>query len=532
MTHHESNHNGIIKSINPATLEVNAQIEATPADRLKAIVGAAREAQEAWAAAGIDHRIGHLMKVKDLIISDMDRVTRVITMDNGKTLLEALNSEIYPVLDMFRFCAKDARRVLGGEKLSNPMFQLARLESENVFEPRGVIGIISPWNFPFAIPMTQILPALTAGNAVVVKVAEITSWVGELIKNLFEEAGVPRGVVNVVQGPGSVIGGAMMASGLDKLSFTGSIPVGKQLMAQAAEILLPITLELGGKDPFIVLADADVERAAAAAVWGAFLNAGQVCASVERVYVHEKVVEKFTRLVVEKTEKLRIGNGLHPDVDVGPMISEEQFRKVEAHVADAVAKGARVNTGGKRAQGLAGWFYEPTVLTGVNHGMDCMTDETFGPTLPIMSFTTVDEAVAFANDTRYGLTASVWTKNLDKGRALCRRIKSGTVVVNNCVFTYGFAQCPWGGEKQSGIGRTHSIHGLLDFTSIKNITVNKGLMKEDIWWYPYNEAKYKGMKSAMKTLYCGGMACRASGIAGIAGALSSDGRGGKKALKT
>jgi acyl-CoA reductase-like NAD-dependent aldehyde dehydrogenase len=303
-----------------------------------------------------------------------------------------------------------------------------------------------------------------------------------------------------------------MRSGLNRVVFTGSVAVGKRLMAQAAETLTPITLELGGKDPFIVLDDADIDRASSAAVWGAFINAGQTCASVERVYVHESVAEKFTALVVDKTLKLRVGNGLDAGTDMGPLISEERVRAVEGHIADARKKGAKVLTGGGRPEGLKGWFYSPTVLVDTDHTMDAVMEETFGPTLPIMKFREIDEAVRLANDSKYGLTASVWSQDIAKGKNIARRIEAGTVVVNNCLLTYGFAQLPWGGVKNSGIGRTHSIHGLLDFTSIKNITTNRPLLREDLWWYPYTQSKYKGMKGVMKTMFCEGMSCKANGI--------------------
>jgi acyl-CoA reductase-like NAD-dependent aldehyde dehydrogenase len=507
-----TNKTELIKSINPATLEVNAEIEATPAGKIAEIAEAARGAQKKWAAFTFDKRADYLLRVRDNILANLDDIARTITIDNGKTLLESLNAEIYPTLDMIRFCVKEAGKILREEKLDNPIFPIARIESGNTFEPLGVVGIISPWNYPFAIPMTQILPAIAAGNTVVLKPSNLTALVGERIRRIFEESGLPEGVVNVVQGAGAALGDAIMRAGLNRIVFTGSVAVGKRLMAQAAETLTPITLELGGKDPFIVLDDADIDRASSAAVWGAFLNAGQTCASVERVYVHESIADKFTAMVVAKTNKLRIGNGLDSGTDMGPMISEERILTVEAHVADAVKKGARVLTGGGRAENLRGYFYKPTVLADTNHTMDGIMEETFGPTLPIMTFSDIEEVIALANDSKYGLTASVWSKDLAKAKSVARRIQTGTVVINNCLFTYGFAQLPWGGVKNSGIGRTHSAHGLLDFTNIKNITTNKNLLKEDLWWYPYTQAKYKGMKAAFKTMFCESMSCKASGV--------------------
>jgi succinate-semialdehyde dehydrogenase/glutarate-semialdehyde dehydrogenase len=354
--------------------------------------------------------------------------------------------------------------------------------------------------------------ALISGNTVVFKPSALTALVGEEIKKIFESSGLPEGVLNVIQGSGSSVGDTLMGSGLNHVVFTGSVPVGKQLMAQAAQTLTSITLELGGKDPFIVLKDANIDRAAAAAVWGAFVNAGQVCTSVERVYVDKKVADKFTNKVLERTRKLRVGNGLRPDVDMGPMISEDRITLVEAHLADAVAKGAKILCGGKRMANLPGYFFEPTVLSETNHEMDCIREETFGPTLPIMVFSDEEEAIELANDNRYGLHASVWSRDTKRARRLGEKIEAGTVIINNCLFTYGFSECPWGGVKDSGIGRTHSVHGLREFANLKNITVNEALLKEDPWWYPYSQVKYDLTKTAFKAMFCGGMACRGKAV--------------------
>ncbi|HOX28184.1 MAG TPA: aldehyde dehydrogenase family protein [bacterium] len=504
----------IIQSINPATLAVNAEFEpASPGD-MKTFVEASREAQKAWARTPIRRRLEHLLKVNRFMLSNVDDIARVITIDNGKTLLEAVNTEILPVLDTLNFCDSDLLRATSDEKLSNPIFPVARIESSNIYEPLGVIGIISPWNFPFAIPMSQIIVALALGNGVVLKPSEFTPLVGDMIKRIFDEAGLPEGLFIVAQGLGTELGDPLVEAHPDKIVFTGSVPVGRHLMTKAAEQVIPIVLELGGKDPFIVLEDADVERASSAAVWGAFVNAGQVCASVERVYVHESLVEHFTEVVIEKTQRLRLGDGTNPDVDMGPMINERRIALVEAHIGDAVAKGAAVRTGGKRASpgGLPGHFFEPTVLTGVNHTMDCINEETFGPTLPIMPFSNTAEAIDLANDSKYGLLSSVWSRSTKNAREVARRIEAGTVIINDCLFTYGFSQCPWGGVKNSGTGRTHSVHGIREFVNIKNITVSKSPLREDLWWYPYSKSKFNGMKAGMQALYCEGLRCRAGGI--------------------
>ena len=487
----------MIPSLNPATMEINTEIPATPVDDVPGIIEKARAAQEKWGATSLDKRIKLLNRAREYVLAHIDEFSQIITKDNGKTIFESMNAEIMAMFDTIDFVAKNASKIIGDENLKNLLFTLCGLKSRNVLEPAGVSCIISPWNFPFANVWQELPMALAAGNAVVHKPAEITAWSGDLTRRIFEEIGAPEGLVNVVQGSGSQLGGAMLSAGVDNVVFTGSVSVGKRLMAACAETLTPVTLELGGKDPFIVFDDADVERAAGGAVWSAFMNAGQVCASAERIYVHKKVADKFLERVVELTEKLRLGNGLDKETDMGPMISEEQLHVVESHVADAVARGARLLTGGRRWQGLPGFFFEPTVLVNVDHSMACMTEETFGPTMPVMTFSSEDEAVALANDTRFGLTASVWTKSPQRAERLAARIKTGTVTANNHALTAGFAVCPWGGVKDSGVGRVHSAYGLKAQTNIKNVTFHKPMSSKDIWWHPYTQEKFDSMKSLL-----------------------------------
>ena len=514
----------MIESLNPATLEVNAEIPATPIEDVPGIIERARKAQEKWAAVSLGKRLDLLHRAKDYVVAHIDEFSRAITLDNGKTIFESMNAEIMAMLDTIEFVSKNASKILGDEELKNMIFTLSGLKSRNVFEPAGVSCIISPWNFPFANVWQELPMAIAAGNAVVHKPAEITAMSGDLTRKIFEEIGAPEGLVNVVQGSGSALGAEMLKAGVDNVMFTGSVAVGKRLMAACAETLTPVTLELGGKDPFIVLDDADIERAAGGAVWSAFLNAGQVCASAERIYVHESIADKFIDLVVKKTEQLRLGNGLDKETDMGPMISAEQLAVVEAHVNQAVEKGAQVLTGGKRWDGLPGFFYEPTVLVDVDHSMDCMMEETFGPTMPIMTFSSEDEAVALANDTRFGLTASVWTRSRSRAERLARRIKTGTVTANNHALTAGFAVCPWGGVKESGVGRVHSAYGLKAQTNIKNVTFHKPMASKDLWWQPYTGEKFNSMKSLLYLQYAKGNGSRMSHLMNVV-------KGFKKFLK-
>ena len=328
------------------------------------------------------------------------------------------------------------------------------------FEPYGVIGIISPANYPLAIPFNEIIPALVAGNTVVLKPSDFAPQVGVAIRGLLNAANLPPGVAQVILGDG-LTGKALTAAPIQKLIFTGSVATGKRIQAAAAERLLPTVLELGGKDAMIVCADANLETASSGAVWGAFTNAGQTCVSVERAYVVRDVAQKFVDLCVSKTKQLRVGRGDDPSTDVGPLIRDRQAAIVEEQVSQAVAEGAEVSCGGRRPSlpGLNGFFYEPTVLTGVNHHMRLMREETFGPVLPIMVVEDEAEALALANDSAYGLSASVWTRDVQRGERLARQIQAGAVMVNDCISYFGISEAPHGGPKASGIGRTHSRLG-------------------------------------------------------------------------
>jgi succinate-semialdehyde dehydrogenase/glutarate-semialdehyde dehydrogenase len=342
--------------------------------------------------------------------------------------------------------------------------------------------------------------ALAAGNTVVFKPSEYTPLVGDAIKRLFASAGFPEGVLEVVQGNGST-GAALVDSAVDKIFFTGSVRTGKKIAESAAKRLLPVVLELGGKDPMIVLEDAPFERTVKGAIWGAFTNCGQVCASVERLYVTEPIAERFIAAVVDGVKKLRIGAPSGCSTDVGPLTNENQLNVVGNHVADAVAKGARVLTGGRRRDDLGGYFFEPTVLVDVNSSMKVMTEETFGPVLPIKIVKDEEEAIIEANSTRYGLLASVWTSDNERGRRIARRIEAGTVIINDALYTHGAAQTPWFGVKESGLGVTHGSQGLFEFVRMKHVNWDLLPMKSDWWWFPYTERWQNRFKMLMKLLY-------------------------------
>ncbi|HEX4900445.1 MAG TPA: aldehyde dehydrogenase family protein, partial [Pyrinomonadaceae bacterium] len=351
----------------------------------------------------------------------------------------------------------------------------------------------------------EVVMALMTGNSVVLKPSELTPLIALKIHEIFKRAGLPEDVLQVVTGDGST-GAALVDAGVDKLIFTGSVATGKRVAEAAARHLTPVVLELGGKDPMIVFADADLENAARGAVWGAFANAGQACASVERCYVEESIAPKFLDLVVASTKALTQGAGTEAGVDIGAISNEAQLQLIEKQVQDAVRQGATIVTGGKRLDGpefKRGLFYQPTVVTNVNHSMELMREETFGPVLPLMTFRSEAEALTLANDSVFGLTASVWTKDLRKGRRVAEKIEAGTVMINEVLYTHGIAETPWGGVKQSGYGRTHGRLGLLEMVTPKHIHLNRITFLPDLWWFRYDVKATKLFRGLAKQFTSG-----------------------------
>jgi acyl-CoA reductase-like NAD-dependent aldehyde dehydrogenase len=473
-----------VVSYDPATGEEIGRVPLRSTDEVAAAVARARAAQKSWGACSFKERAEVVMHARSLVLEAMDEIAGLIARESGKPAAEALAMEIVPTLDLMQFFARKSERMLRPEKIDIGLYRFMGRTSTIEYRPLGVVGIISPWNFPWATPLGEVVMALMAGNSVVLKPSELTPFVGLKVVEIFTRAGLPEGLLEIVTGDGST-GAALVESSVDKIMFTGSVPTGRRVAEAAARKLLPVVLELGGKDPMIVFEDADLSAAAEAAVWGAFANSGQACASVERCYVHERVAEEFTRRVVEKTKALRQEPGAVSDL--GSMSSERQLLTVEEHVKDAVERGAHVLAGGGRPKGFSerGWFHEPTVLADVDHTMTVMREETFGPVLPLMTFRDEEEAVTLANDSPFGLTASVWTKNLRKGRRVASLIEAGTVMVNEVLYTHGIAQTPWGGVKQSGLGRTHGRLGLLELVAPYHVHINRLAFLQDVWWFTY-----------------------------------------------
>jgi succinate-semialdehyde dehydrogenase/glutarate-semialdehyde dehydrogenase len=473
-----------IVSIDPSTGRENGRVPLMNAAEVTAAVKRARQAQTAWSRVSFRARAEYVLRAREVVLGQVDEIASLVSRETGKPPAEATSMEIVPGLDLMHYFARNTERMLRRQKIDIGQYGLMGRSSYIVYKPLGVVGIISPWNFPWATPLDEVVMALMAGNAVVLKPSELTPLTALKIGEVFRQARLPEGLLEIVTGDGST-GAALVDAGVDKIMFTGSVATGKRVAEAAARHLTPVVLELGGKDPMIVLEDANLANAARAAVWGGFCNAGQACASIERLYVHESIAKEFTELVVAETRKLKLGPPASDAVDLGAMTNERQLRIVEDHVQDAVARGAHIETGGHRVENTDGWFHEPTVVTNVDHSMEIMREETFGPVLPIMTFRTDEEAVRLANDSVYGLTAAVFTSDMARGRRLAEQIDAGTVMVNEVVYTHAVAQTPWGGVKQSGYGRTHGRLGMLELVTPQHIHVNRVPWVPDVWWFRY-----------------------------------------------
>jgi succinate-semialdehyde dehydrogenase/glutarate-semialdehyde dehydrogenase len=507
-----------VSSVNPATGEVLRELESAGENEVYAAAARAHAAQRAWSEIGVRKRVAVLRDFQRMLHKKKSEICEAITRETGKPLTEALTTEVLVVLDSARFLIENAYRLLRDEPLPHGNVATKLKSGRLLHEPYGVVGIISPWNYPFSIPATETLAALVAGNAVVLKPSEFTSLTALELKSLLRKAGVPEDIFQVVVGDGAT-GAALVHSQIDKLVFTGSVATGKRIAAAAAERLLPVVLELGGKDPMLVLDDADVDVASSAAVWGAFMNAGQTCLSVERCYVHRRLYDSFVKACAEKTRKLRVGNGLDPETDMGPMIHERQLRIVESHVEDAVVRGARVLAGGSRLQELGKNFYAPTVLADVTHGMRIMREETFGPVLPVMAFDTDEEAVRLANDSEYGLAASIWTRNQQRGERLARDVQAGAVMVNDVVSCYGISEAPHGGVKSSGLGRAHGRFGLEEMVRLKYVDTDRAPGMKKVWWYGYGASFARQMEGFIDFQFARSLAKRVRGALRAAGVV-------------
>jgi acyl-CoA reductase-like NAD-dependent aldehyde dehydrogenase len=485
---------------NPATGELITTIPIQGADELAEMAAAAREAQPQWEAIGFDGRARIMRRAQKWFFDNADRVLDQVVAETGKTYEDAQLSDFGYTVSALGFWAKEAGRYLADERVpswNNPVAAGKKLVIRYV--PIGLVGVIGPWNFPIVNSFGDCIPAMMAGNTVILKPSEVTPLSALLMAEMMRECGLPEGVFQVATGDGGT--GAALIAQVDCVMFTGSSRTGQAVMKAAAEALIPCYLELGGKDPMIVCADANVERAANAAAYWSMNNAGQVCISVERCYVEAPIYDEFVAKVTETVRGLRQGEPTAVGtVDIGAVIFPPQMDIVEEHVRDAVAKGAKVVTGG-HGRSEHGRYYEPTVLVDVDHSMKCMTEETFGPTLPIMRIDNAEEGVRLANDSDYGLQASVWTGDIDRGEALARRVQAGVVCVNDAQVNYTALNLPMGGWKSSGIGTRHGSAGIRKYTKVQSLLVTRRALKREPFMFPYKKRQTMLLRSFLKLLY-------------------------------
>ena len=473
-----------LPSIDPATGDVLAHVATTPPSQIQQLLARARAAQTKWSATPLGGRCALLAKLRAQIFASREVLVDVVVLESGKPRVEALFADVFVSLDTAVYYANNAPTLLRDERVSHHALAAKTKSGKIVYEPLGVLAIISSWNYPLAIPLSQIIPAVAAGNAVICKTSDFTPQCGALIQKLFDDTDFPEGLVTIVQGAADVAQ-TLVAARPDKVFFTGSVATGKRVAEACARDLIPSVLELGGKDAMLVLADANLEVAASAAVWGSFTNCGQVCLSVERLFVESAVAEKFLALLVRKTQKLHVGPGGDPATDIGPLIRPQQVQRIQALLDDAVRLGAKILCGGHALPELGPNFFAPTVISGVNQSMRLFQEETFGPILAIQIVANEEEAITFSNDSEFALSASVFTGTNARGDAIARRLRAGGVMINDAISYFGIAEAPHGGCRHSGWGRTHGKAGLMEMVLPKYIATDHLPYREKPWWFRY-----------------------------------------------
>jgi len=502
-------------SENPATLEPVGEVSLASRELCDRAIAAAKAAYPAWRSLDPRAKRDIFRRAENIMARRAAEAGRIISLEKGSPYPESLAVEVFGALQSLNYYGHNQGRLLRPKRAGHHTPLFLTKSGEFHFHPLGPTLIISPWNFPFLIPLSDTLSALTAGNTVVLRPSTSTPFTALLIGEVFLEAGLPPGVLNVVVCKTPLAETMIVDRDIQTVMFTGSVGIGKRIMELCSRNLTNLTLELGGKDPMIVLEDADLERAARGAVWAAFMNCGQSCGSVERVYVARPVAEAFTARVLELAGEVRVGDPLDEGVGMGPMATAGQLKVVEEHIADARAKGAEVPFGGGRVPGRAGHFIQPTVLTGVDHTMLCMTEETFGPTLPIMAFDGDEAAVALANDSIYGLTASVWTQDRKRAAWFAERLEAGSVTVNDHMYSFVEPRAIWGGIKQTGMGRSHGPYGLLELVDIKYVGMDFFRKKSQTWWYPYDRDLQGVMEKAIALFHGAGPGARLKAALGL-----------------
>jgi acyl-CoA reductase-like NAD-dependent aldehyde dehydrogenase len=486
---------------NPATGEIVATVPDLGAEAVAEMAKRARAAQPTWESYGFDGRARVMLRAQKWLMDNSQQVIDTIVSETGKTFEDASLAEISYAGNAFGFWAKNAAEYLDDERVKSGQLLVKGKKLIVRYQPLGLIGVIGPWNYPLTNSFGDCIPALMAGNSVILKPSEVTPLTSMLMAEGLRECGLPEGVFQVATGRGAT--GAALIEHVDMIMFTGSTKTGRKVAETAASRLIPASLELGGKDPMIVLSDADLERAANFATYYSMQNAGQTCISIERAYVEEPVFDEFAEKVSEKVRALRFGKPEGPgSVEVGAITFPPQLQTIEDHVTDAVDKGARVLAGGHASNKGGGRFYEPTVLVDVDHTMKCMTEETFGPTLPIMKVADADEAVRLANDSPYGLGASVFTRDTERGEQIAKRLETGAANVNDAMINYTALELPMGGAKASGLGSRHGAGGIRKYTAQQAIVITPKLaLKREPHMYPYKARNSKLLAGMFKFLY-------------------------------
>ncbi len=486
-----------IKVSNPINGTILYEIDDPSQEQIKAIYDRARAAQAKIQAMSIEQRIAEVDKIRDYVIQYESMILDAIIAETGKARTDAFAAEVFEVTDVIDVYKKLAPKTLKDRKVPQPIFLIEK-KSRQFIEPLGTVLVITPWNFPFYQVIVPSLMSFLAGNATIVKPSEVTP-LKPLWDHFFAHSGFMKDAIQVVTG-GKETGANLIAMRPDKVHFTGSVGTGRKLMEACAKLLIPIDLELGGKDPAIIFDDVDIDRTANGIMWGAFTNAGQNCTGIERLYVQEGIYDQFVPYLVERTKRLRTS---HPgrdtssaeDCDVGAVTAPFQVRIIEEHIEDALAQGAKLLCGGIQEKGSH--HIPPTIFENCDHTMKIASEETFGPTLAIMKFKTEEEVIRLANDSPYGLSASVWSKDVERGTRVARALKCGNVCVNIHMMNEANPYLPFGGVKDSGIGRFKGEDGLLAFCNLKSVLIDKQGKLIEPQWYPYTNSKYKLLSAVM-----------------------------------
>jgi succinate-semialdehyde dehydrogenase/glutarate-semialdehyde dehydrogenase len=489
-----------ITSYSPATEEEIATVSALDSDGAVDSIRAAKEAFPQWASTPVAERQKMIGRWLEIMLDERDKLARLVSSEGGKPITEAWLVDVFPGLESLSFYAKKLSKMLAFKPVKPHQLLFAHWRAGYRFDPLGVMAVITPWNYPVGIPMAEIVPAVGAGNTIVFKPASATVLTGLMLGDMARRAGFPPGVINTVALPGSATDVVLDHPDVVKVLFTGSVDVGRHVARRCANRLVPAQLELGGKDAAVVAADANIERTARGVVWGAFVNSGQTCASIERLYVERAIYDRLLQRIVELTRELKVGDPSLPETDLGPLTTKGQLDIVARQVEEALAAGARALTGGERPNG-PGFFYPPTVLVDVNDDMEVMREETFGPTLPVVSVDSIDEAIRRANRSKFGLTASGWTRSRETAARLQRELEAGVVMINDHAVAFGEQTGAWGGLRESGIGRAHGQFGFHELVNVKYVTRDPGTDKAMPWYYPYDQDFASFLAAALPMIY-------------------------------